>query len=98
MPSSAANGPHGFGTTHTCSIGADPSFDDPGGHLPLTPVIDDTTFCNGSLGLSARQRSSCTCHWVSGPPTSGTSAKLLPGGNEYIAAARNCLPFLRSYT
>ena len=34
MPSSAANGPHGFGTVHTCSIGVLPAFDVPGGHAP----------------------------------------------------------------
>ena len=39
MPSSAANGPHGFGTTHTCSIGIDAGLRRPGRHLPL--IVDE---------------------------------------------------------
>src|SRR5258708_13353748 len=93
MPSGAANGPHALGTTHTCSIGVLPAFDDPGGHVPLIAVNPDTVFCVGS---SVRHRSLCTCHCVSAPPTSGASLKRLLNGSMYSAAALCCVPFRTS--
>src|SRR5579862_6894534 len=95
MPSSAANGPHGFGVIHTCSIGVLPALLVPGGHVPSSDVSPATIFC---CGLFVRQRLRCTCHWVSDPPTSGTCANVLPNGSMYIAATACCSPFLTSYT
>ena len=51
MPDSAANGPHGFFTIHTCSIGTLPASVVPGGQLPLLSLRPANTFCNGITRL-----------------------------------------------
>ena len=57
----------------------------PGGHEPSPAVNLAMIFCSGS---SVRHRLLCTCHCVRGPPTSGTSANVLPNGSWYIGRLR----------
>ena len=95
---SGANGPHALATIQTCNIGVEPAFCDPGGHKPSPPAKPPTTFCSGSLGLSTRQRLLCTCHCVSGPPTSGASVKRAPNGSMYIADTSVFTPLRIWYT
>ncbi len=71
----------GAGSIHTWIIGDCAPFDRPGAHCPSASVSPATRG-------PAKQRLSWMCHWVSLPPSSGTSARVSPGSSMNMAATK----------